>query len=228
MDVFSKIFYTIKAIPLFIKKLLILFVRFIEFALTGQSEYNIYRGEIADFDIVIDLLKAKILRQHVEKFLSDRLDIKLKRPVVLELFSDGEFNLKGIIMQLDGSLGRYHPEKIGRFGLAHMIYVRKGLTRNKFMSILAHEMAHAFLKEEDLLPRDRYLREGFARWVEHLFLVESGEIKEAEKLYRLKTFRTGKAVESYLELEKKIGVQGVMEKIRNYNKQKETKIGAGR
>jgi hypothetical protein len=228
MGIFTRTIYTIMAVPLYIKRILVLTVRFLEYVLTGQSGYNIYRGEIADFDIVSDLLKAKILRQQVEEFLFARLGIKLKKPVVLELFSDGEFNWKGIIMQMEGSLGRYHPEKIGKLGFAHMIYIRKGLSRNKFMSILAHEMAHAFLREEELMPNDRYLREGFARWVEHLFLVEMGEIKEAKKLYRLRSFRTGKAVISFLDLEKKIGVLGVMDKITK-NKTPETeKVGTGK
>jgi hypothetical protein len=225
MGIIDSTIYTIRTIPQYIKRAVILSFRLLEFAITGQSEYKIYKGEIADFDVVVDQLKAKILRQHVEKFLWDKLGIKLKKPVVLELYSHSEFTLNGIIMQLEGSLGRYHPERMGQFGIAHMIYVRKGLGRNKFMSILAHEMAHAFLKEEELMPRDRYLREGFARWVEHLYLVDVGEIKEAEKLYKLKSFRAGKAVESYFALEKKIGVKGVMDIVRGIEKPEKCHAG---
>jgi hypothetical protein len=214
MDVFYQLNDLFKSIPQFIKRAFILSVRLTEYTLIGQSEYTIYKREIAEFETVVDKLKAKTLEDQVISFLCKRLGVSLRRPVITDLYSGNEFDWKGIIMELRGDLGRYHMETMGKLGLVHMIYIRSGLSKNRFMSILAHEMAHAFLREEKLLNKERFLREGFARWVEYHFLLELGEKPIAEKLTQIKTLRGGREILKFLSLEHKLGMKGVMEAVR--------------
>lgn len=210
----DSIIYILSNFPLYLKRAFIIFVRFIECSLMGESHYQIHTGTTADFDQVTDLLKVKMLQQEVDVYLRRNMGIQLKRPVIVELYSGNEFNLKGIMMELRGNLGSYYAEKMGKSGIAHIIYVRKGLGKKKFMSILAHEMTHAFLREEKLINTDRFLREGFSRWVEYKILMDKGETEEAEKLRNIRTLRYGKEIEKIIELEGKLGTQGVMKVIR--------------
>jgi hypothetical protein len=99
--------------------------------------------------------------------------------------------------------------------MVHMVYVLKGLQKKRFKAVLAHEMAHAFLREEDILKADRAMREGFARWVEYKILQSEGMEEEARKIRNLKTYRYGKAVNRILALEKEVGQDSVIDSLRS-------------
>lgn len=213
-EFFDNLFFFIRRIPTLTKRAFIIGMRVMEYWFTGESDYKIHTFYGADFDLVNDKYKANLLKEKVEIYLRRNFGIQLRRPVIVELYSGNQLNLKGIIMELNGNLGSYYYENLGKSGIAHMIYLREGMSRKKFMSVLAHEMTHAFIREEKLMNCDRYLREGFARWVEYNFLLEAGLPEEAEKIKKIKTYRHGKAVEKLFKLEKKVGKDRVMEIIR--------------
>lgn len=197
----------------FIKRLFVLFVRIIEKTLTGQTDYRIYTSEIADFDAVTDLLQAKLLKKEVEVFMRRTFGISIDKPIVIELYTGDDFNLNGIIMELNGSLGRYHYTKL-KSKMVHMVYVKNGLEKKRFKSVLAHEMTHAFLREADILPTNRFVREGFARWVEYKVLLNLGLDREAEKIKMIKTWKYGKAINRIFALEEKVGEINVASKLK--------------
>ncbi|MFP4499261.1 MAG: hypothetical protein ACLFQV_13715 [Vulcanimicrobiota bacterium] len=208
-----KIIWTLSFIPQFFEGLFILFVRFLEFQLTGQSSYKIHRTNLSLKGLVQDMTRAKVHLEDVKKYMAQKFEIELKSPVILELYSGEEYNLKGIIMELRGSLGRYHFENMGKSGIAHMVYIKKGLDRNRFRTVLAHELAHAYLREKRLMNCDRFLREGFARWIEYKYLTELGEIEEANKIKNIKTYQYGKLIEKFIEIENQFGEENVMESV---------------
>ena len=199
----------------YLKRFLILIIRMFERLLTGQSDFRFYSSEIAGFDAVSDLLQAKMLRKEVEVYLRRTFGIFLKKPVVLELYSGSDFNLRGIIMELNGSLGRYHYDRLKNREMIHMVYLLKGMEKRKFKAVLAHEMVHAFCREQDIFPTDRYSREGLARWVEHRMFLDMGMKGEAKKIEKIKTWKYGRAVNRIFKLEKKVGTDRVMKHIMN-------------
>lgn len=186
--------------------------RLVEYLLTGEAQFNIYTEDgHSIYDQVTDLSKGKLMMEETKIFMRRNFGIILRRPVVLRIQAGNEFNLKGIWMELRGVQGQYHFENMGKSGMAHMIYMQKGLDKKHFQAILAHEMTHAFLRENELMGTDRYLREGFARWVEYHAFESLGLPEEAEKIRELKTWRYGRAVQKFFELERKVGKMGVLE-----------------
>jgi len=194
-----------------LKKGVILIGRGIEYVFTGQSDYKLYSNKGVVFDAVTDRFKAKLVAEEVKEIMKEHFGISLKRPVIMNLFTGDEFKLKGVCRENRGVKGQYHYEMLGKGGMAHMIYIREGLENREFRAILAHEMSHAFLREEHLMGCHRYLREGFARWIEYKILIYMGLDEEAEKIRNLKTYRYGKAVEKIFRLEKKVGAKKAME-----------------
>ncbi len=199
----NEILHHIKMLPLYIKRSIIILGRFIEYILTGEAEFKFHTPTGAEFDAVTDKYKAKLLEEEVEVYLRRNFGIKLKEPVIIELYSH-QFDFQGILMELRGTVGRYHQYKMGKSN-THMIYIKKGLPCDKFKSILAHEITHAYIREKELMNCDRYLREGFARWIEYSYLIDHGLKEEAEKILRLKSYSHGANVKKLLELEKKVG-----------------------
>jgi hypothetical protein len=90
-------------------------------------------------------------------------------------------------------------------GKYHLVYVLRGLRKERFKAILSHELAHAYLYETELFSSNKAFREGMARWVEYKILLQEGEKEEAQKLLKLKSWHYGKGIARILELEKKTG-----------------------
>lgn len=197
-----------------LKKIILGIGRFLEFFTMGESDYKLHTTEGEDFEEVSDLFKARTLVAKTKEIMQDGFGIQLESPVIINLYEGSEFDLKETKRELCGVLGQYHYENLGKNNLAHMIYIVKGLDKKRFMAVLAHEMTHAFLREAKLMNCDRYLREGFARWVEYKTLVFLGLDEEAEKIMRIKTHKYGKDVEKIFRLEKKVGTDGVIQVLR--------------
>ena len=85
-----------------------------------------------------------------------------------------------------------------------------GLPRLLLLQVAAHELAHAWQMESAPLLRDPVLREGFAEWVAYRVLIALGEGEAAERmLAREDTY--GQGVRRLLEIERQVGVRGVIE-----------------
>jgi hypothetical protein len=190
--------------------------RAIEYALTGQSDFAVITSEFKGFSAVGDITKAKIVLDEARQFLRKEFSIQLRAPVIIEIFNEDEVTLAALQrrMKMHHTVGYYKPEALGDKS-AHTVYVQKGLSRPRFKAVAAHEMVHAFEREAGLLRSHYSLREGFARWVEYKVLLSEGEHAEAEKLMRLRSWRTGKGIKLLLEVEKEKGVRGVLDYVRS-------------
>ncbi|MCD4786302.1 MAG: hypothetical protein K8T10_20960 [Candidatus Eremiobacteraeota bacterium] len=196
------------------KKILITGGRLIEYILTGESDFHLYSADGEIYEKVTDIYKAREVLKGMREYLVGKFGMEIKSPVIIELYSGDEFNLKGIWLQLKGVKGQYHYENLGKNGMAHMIYLKKGMNKKKFKAILAHELTHAFLRDQELMNCDRFFREGFARWVEYKTLIDLGLLEEADKIKHIKTWKRGKAVEEIFKIEKKVGISGIMKALR--------------
>jgi hypothetical protein len=197
-----------------VKKTILGIGRFLEFFTMGETDYKLHTTEGEEFEEVSDLYKARTLVAQTKELMQDSFGIILTSPVIINLYSGSEFSLKDTKRELCGVLGQYHYENLGKNNLAHMIYIMKGLEKRRFRAVLAHEMTHAFLREAKLMNCDRYLREGFARWIEYKTLMGQGLKEDAKKILHIKTSKYGKDVEKIFRLEKKVGTQGVIEILR--------------
>lgn len=186
--------------------------RALEFFLTGQSEFKITTTEFADNDIVKDIVTAKKLLERVKLVLLDRFDIEVKCPIVVELVKEDKRWDYGFSWFAE-SLGKYKSydfidEKY------HMIYILSGLKRERFKAILAHELTHAYQRENDLFMKNKLFKEGLARWVEYKILLQEGEEDEARKLLKIKHWIYGKGITRFIELEKGTGEKDLVTKLR--------------
>lgn len=194
----------------FIADTIVGFVRFWEKCLTGHSEYKLV---LNDFDVmgkavVTEGLVAKKLAERMKRRLSERFGITVTLPVVVELV-DRSKTRSYVFEWSEANLGKYHSQLMIDENY-HMVYVAKGLGRQRFNAIIAHELTHAFLSEQKLFAGKQYLREGLARWAEYRILQEEGLAPEAEKLLKIRSWKHGRALANMLELEKKAGKKGLV------------------
>jgi hypothetical protein len=111
-----------------------------------------------------------------------------------------------------------------RKGMKRGIYIQSGLPVNLVIRVTAHEYAHAWQGENCPLLDDPLLREGFAEWVAYRVL-EYYRLETQRQLMLNRCNREGSSGDLYcqglrlvLELEKKIGLAGVIEHCRNSGK----------
>lgn len=180
----------------------------IEFALTGQSEYQILSSKFADVEVIRDEVSGRMLLAEVREFLWNNFGIRVNSPVVLNLVRPGQIEYP--LFQASGSLGKYRMYHLGE-ERAHLIFVVSGLKKLRFSGIVAHEYTHAFEREKGLLQHDWILREGLARWAEYKIMLESGAAKEAEKVLKIKHWMYGRGIRRILELEKVMGARQMLE-----------------
>ncbi|HEY1015183.1 MAG TPA: protein DA1 [Herpetosiphonaceae bacterium] len=100
-----------------------------------------------------------------------------------------------------------------RQGRLRVVYVLYGLPRLLFRSVVAHEYAHVWQGEHCPLLNDEVWREGFAEWVAYQHLLHLGARKAAEQM-RVAEHPYQPGLLRCLELERRVGVAGVLEAIR--------------
>jgi len=206
-------------IPGLLKKIFVICGRTLEYALTGQSEFKITTSEFAEHDIIRDLVVAKMLLEELKPVLIDRFDMAVKKPVVIELMTpDKRWNYT--FSWLEESLGKYTSHKMIDEKY-HLVYLLSGLSRNRFKAILAHELTHAYLYENQLFCTNRAAREGLARWVEYKILLAEGESVEAEKLLKIKHWIHGRGIYKVIELEKQTGERNLFNELLRMEKRAE-------
>jgi hypothetical protein len=112
--------------------------------------------------------------------------------------------------QLDPSktLGLY-----ARRGIRRAIYIQKGLPLSVFSQVAAHELGHAWQKENCPIVTDEMVIEGFAEWVSYRILGFLG-YHSAQKRMRSRQDIYGLGLAWALGIEKKEGICGVLEACR--------------
>jgi hypothetical protein len=197
----------------FIKRVATLAGRSIEFALTGQSDYAVITSELREFRIVNDLPRARRVLAETRELLAREYGIRIRRPVLIELFSGTDWSPPSLRYVMRGAVATYQSRELGAEQV-HDVRVLSGLTRGRFKAVLAHELVHAYEREAEILTTHRALREGFARWIEYRILEEEGETREAGKLKRVRRWSSGRSIHELLEIERREGVAAVLAYVR--------------
>lgn len=102
-----------------------------------------------------------------------------------------------------------------RRGIKRGIYVQKGLPRRLFIQVASHEYAHAWQGENCPLLKDTCFREGFAEWVAYIVLSIFND-KELMMQMLNGDNKYSQGLQKILELESKVGRQGVLEACRKH------------
>ncbi len=199
------------SIKIFFTDLFIKFTRYLEYLISGQSGYSITTADdfsIKDGDNVDDNVIAVKLLKDIKKILQRKYSVYIKSPVVLEVVSNVR-NTRVPFVWKENGIGKYHSQMM-LDEKYHMIYVVSGLSKYKFCTIIAHELMHAFLYEQELFTENQHFREAMARWIEYHFLLLYGLKEQAQKLLDIKEMDRGGGLVKLLELEKKTGETGLI------------------
>ena len=158
---------------------------------------------VALFDIgLVDPIKKRVM-----KFVTSNMNMAIMRPIDFSL-RDKDFlqsKAKGIHGDLNGLFYRR--------GNDFHIYVLYGLREKDYVSVLAHEIGHAWQAENcsDDLPLEDL--EGFAQWIAYKTLLNFGYrdfaelLKEGDSIY-------AKGLNNMLKIEKYRGAQAVFNHVR--------------
>lgn len=184
--------------------------RFLEFILTGQSNYALTTSSFRTADTIDNTVQAKIAQKEVSAYLQERFGIALLHPVVVILEKPQSSAWKRVIPGSGQHLGNYRPRQFGE-KTAHEVRVVPGLERRKFKAVLSHEMTHAFQAERQLFGSHRGMKEGMARWVEYHILVDMKMAQEAQKLCAYRSFVLGRNMLLILEHERKHGLAATLD-----------------
>ena len=187
--------------------------RAIERACFGQSHFRITTSEFSNAPTIDNMVQAKMALAEVRRQLAEEFSIELRWPLLLELKVPPALGWKAAVYNPEGNMAR-HTVVDFKGTPAHQMWVKPGLTRARFKSLVGHEMVHAFQREANFLNENLSLREGMARWVEFHFLKGSSE---AERLLKLKHYTFGRSIESILEYESKSGRQATLKWLRSHN-----------
>ena len=154
--------------------------------------------------------EATRIYRAAERVIHDELGLSLNVPTSLTLVEPDELDAVLRDMGEDPTSGGETLGVYTRRGRRRGIYAVAGLPRLLLLQVAAHELAHAWQMESAPLLRDPVLREGFAEWVAYRVLLALGEGEAAERmLAREDTY--GQGVRRLLEIERQVGVQGVIE-----------------
>lgn len=186
--------------------------RFIEYKLTGQSEYKLMVPFEGARTVNTDL-EGKLQLDEVRKQLWSGFSMKTRWPVLLEVKAPPPAGWKAGFYHSEGNMGRYQVSQMGS-EKSHQIAVRPNLPTQVFRAILAHELVHAYQTEKRLLMHNRALREGMARWVEYHFLKDALP-KQAEKLLNVRHFTFGKSVNTIVAYESEHGREETLRWLEN-------------
>ena len=178
--------------------------RTIEFALTGQADYQLTLTEFAHTRTINGSVQARLVQDELQPHLAKQFGIKLTWPVLVELKHPPKQSWKNSFYHSEGNVARYIPQTMGQKKV-HQIFVMPGLPRHRFRALLGHELTHAFQRERRILEKNRALREGMARWIEYHLLKDEAP-DDAERILKLRSFTFGKAVHTILDFEKQHGL----------------------
>ena len=111
-----------------------------------------------------------------------------------------KFTRSGRAMEVAGFYSPYNPEEI---------YILSGQSREKCSATMVHEYIHAW-QSRNCPSQDRAVKEGFASWVEYHYLVSVGRRHDAQALTRKSDPDYGASLKVLLEMESKVGKEGVI------------------
>jgi hypothetical protein len=187
-------------------------VQALERACFGQSSFRLPSSEFATAASIDNSVQAKMALSEVRKRLEEDFQVRLGWPILVELKAPPARGWKAQFYNAEGNLARHEVVDF-RGQPAHQMWIRPGLVRLRFKSLLAHELVHAYQREANFLTQNLGLREGMARWVEYHFLQGT---QEANRLLTVKHYTFGKAVQDIILHENKAGRAATLEWLRKH------------
>lgn len=146
--------------------------------------------------------------------LKEHLRMRFGLPVEVKVVTGSELDKLLPNSPYKGSIVGVYKFRDGR----HMIYMMRGVHRDKFHGTLCHELTHAW-QAENCPPQDIYLREGLAVWVQYKSLRWVGAYTMARNLNQYIADPVyGVGYRFVQKLEDKYGESGVLEEIRKYRR----------
>lgn len=179
-------------------RLLVLLGRALEFALTGEADFRVTTLGGRPAERVTSTAQGRPLLKGVLDELDQEFGLRLREPVVLEVEKP-----KPLGWGTRRDVGRYRLEQYGQ-NRFHHVQLTPDLPRVRFRAVLAHELTHAWQRENGT-PQKHAMREGMARWVEYHVLHRGGLRQEAARLLRVRYYLFGRAVGTILEHERRHG-----------------------
>ena len=133
--------------------------RFIEYKLTGQSEYRLMVPFEGARTVNTDL-EGKLQLDEVRKKLWSEFSVKTRWPVLLEVKAPPPAGWKAGFYHSEGNMGRYQVNVMGS-EKSHQVTVRPNLATPVFRAILAHELVHVrqYAEAGFVVFLTRYLRD---------------------------------------------------------------------
>ncbi|HPZ06674.1 MAG TPA: LIM domain-containing protein [Candidatus Eremiobacteraeota bacterium] len=125
------------------------------------------------------------------------------------------YNTKSMEYIPSGGVGGFYSFSLNHQGSASRIFVLNGLSYEKTLSVLSHELTHAWQIENCPLDQSLLLKEGFAQWISYKVMINKGFRKEAELLLKIDDPVYGEGLRYILNVEAYYGIQGTI----NYVKQ---------
>ncbi|MGM9992269.1 MAG: hypothetical protein ACI376_05400 [Candidatus Bruticola sp.] len=196
--------------------------RYIEFLLTGQSDFKIRTSEFEKAEIINNEVQAKMAMQEVKDYLKKEFSISLAYPIVIKLGQPKTWTWKWRMTANFNHIGNYCCQHMGLVS-THMITIIPGLERTKFKSVLCHELTHAFQAEHEMLRNFKGYKEGMARWVEYHFLIDNHLEAEAAKLNNIGMVLLGNMLNKILLYENKYGRMAACRWLADMSDKKNTK-----
>ena len=178
--------------------------RWLEYLLTGQSDFRLHTTSTQRVELIEHDLQVKEALRQVRSYLKGKFSIQLRNPIVVRLDRPQTKSWKWRWTSRFRHVGNYYTQPMGEMP-AHMITILPGLERWKFQAVLCHELTHAYQSERALLNHLRGYREGMARWVEYHFLLDHEHPQEARKLERIEDIMLGRMLHKILAYEKEHG-----------------------
>ncbi len=162
---------------------------------------------------VSDPQYAHALYRRVRAALYNRLGMALREPCRLKLVNRSqlaELIDKSSLYSLDAdSRGRCFGLFI-REGRHRAIFVEYGLPQIVMMEVMAHEFAHAWQSERDILMPSAE-QEGFAEWAAYKLLESWGCSRRSQRMLRRDDIY-GRGLKIMLQWEREAGELGVLER----------------
>jgi len=142
----------------------------------------------------------------VKQFLkTDEAQVMVNFELPVKLADKDEFDTKhnegGRAISAVGFYSPYNPEQI---------YILSGRERTECAATLVHEYTHAW-QSRNCPSQDRALSEGFACWIQYRYLQSIGQKALAHNITLISDPDYGASLKQLLEMEKTLGVKGIVE-----------------
>lgn len=148
----------------------------------------------------------QLIKLYQEVNIILKRDFKLQIPAVDYLYLSNLRKMKLVKRKLSSYLKGFYLNKNGTVSL----YILRGMSKANTIGVLTHEMVHIWQIANKLNSQNILIFEGFAEWTSYKIL-ELFNYSEQMRLLQINLFAEyRKGLDFFLELERKKGINGVL------------------